>query len=132
MENPEPRDALYACSEALEAGVATRLASEGATAMQRYGEAVGVTEGVRVAVALADGELEAVIVLLGVPVLVDVAFTVAVEVLVAEEEDVALLLPVIERVGVTVGSATHQDQLATASAVAIVPLPAADTEMVRR
>lgn len=35
-------------------------------------------------------------------------------------------------IGLVVGSATHHVQFATASAVAIVPLLGADTEMVRR
>ena len=93
-------------------------------------------------VAVADGELVAVILAVGVTELDDVALAVTEAVLVTDDESVALFVPVIVEVGVcdrvivgvdvVVGSAMHQLQLATASALAMVPLLEAETEMVRR
>ena len=93
-------------------------------------------------VAFADGVLVAVMLAVGVTVLDDVALAVTEAVLVKDDESVALLVPVVVDVGVSdrvivgvdvvVGSATHQLQLATASALAMVPLLEAETEMVRR
>ena len=89
-------------------------------------------EVVGVAVTLALGVLAAV----DDAEVVCVAVTLAVGVLVLVDVTLALREGVCERVlvgvDVVVGSATHQDRPATASAVAMVPLLAADTEMERR
>lgn len=126
----------------LEAGVATKLGSFGATDTQRKG--VAVADGV------AERDEVRVCVVVDVVVLVRFAVAVPVELGVVVEEDDVLLegvtvavdVDVIELEPVTeldgereeegVGSATHQENGTSARAERIVPLLEADTEMVRR
>lgn len=89
---------------------------------------VGITEGVVEAVAVPLGERE------GVPVgvVLDVLVCVEVGVDVDDVVRVAVLLLVSVLVVDGVTSITHQDQLATAKAVATELPAAADTEKVKR